>query len=84
MVIIVSVFIFVLDLAFDYMNKFEVEQVKKLQNSISANETVEDTNTTTDNTNTDENTSATEDTNETATNSTENAEADSGENTVSE
>ena len=49
MVIIVSVFIFILDLAFDYMNKFEVEQVKKLQNSISVNETVDnttDTNTT--------------------------------------
>ena len=51
MVIIVAVFIFVLDLAFDYMNKFEVDQVKKLQNSISVNETVDnttDTNTTND------------------------------------
>ena len=74
MVIIVSVFIFILDLAFDYMNKFEVEQIKKLQNSITVNETVDNT--------TDTNT-----TNEVTENSTDEnttAEVNAAENTVSE
>ena len=43
MVIIVSAFIFLLDLAFEYLNKLEVEQVKKIQNSISSNEVVDNT-----------------------------------------
>ncbi len=43
MVIIVAAFIFVLDLAFDYANKFEVEQVKKLQNSIVTENTTNET-----------------------------------------
>lgn len=43
MVIIVSAFIFLLDLAFDYLNKLEVDQVKKIQNSISSNEVVDNT-----------------------------------------
>ena len=43
MVIIVAAFIFVLDLAFDYATKFEVEQVKKLQNSIVTENTTNET-----------------------------------------
>lgn len=41
MVLIISAVIFVLDLAFDFLTKFEVEQVKKVQNSITTNETVD-------------------------------------------
>ena len=54
MVLLISAIIFVLDLAFDYLNKFEVEQIKKAQNSISVNETVD--NAVEENTVTEENT----------------------------
>ena len=43
MVLVISAIILVLDLAFDYLTKFEVEQVKKIQNSITVNETVDNT-----------------------------------------
>ena len=77
MVLVVALIIFLLDLAFDFMYKFEVDQVRKLQNNISVNETVD--NTTTGNTNTTEDTNTTsEETNATTENET------ASENSVSE
>lgn len=83
MVVVVSLFIFLLDLAFDYMNKFEVEQVRKLQNSISANETVDNT---TDEANTTEDTNTTSDDSTTENNTSveENTNSENTENSVSE
>ena len=67
-----------LDLAFDFMYQFEVDQVRKVQNSISANETVDETNTTDTNT-------TSEETNDTAENETSSEEnTDTSENLVSE
>ena len=89
MVLIVSLIIFLLDLAFDFMYQFEVDQVRKVQNSISANETVDETNTTddssTEDTNTTDTNTTSEEANDTAENETSSEEnTDTSENSVSE